>query len=98
MVAMNSVSPRTATPRFTRPQQGREAWSGVWEYVQKMRPVAASRATTSFGAWTVYITPSTTSGVASNFSSDRAWKIHWTSRFFTFSGVTCDSVLYRWLL
>ena len=38
------------------------------EYIQNMRPVAASSATTWFGASTVYMTPSTTSGVASNFS------------------------------
>ena len=36
------------------------------------------------GRCTVYITPSTTSGVASNFSSERAWKIHFCSRFLTF--------------
>jgi hypothetical protein len=55
--------------------------------VQKMRPVAASSATTSFGACTVYITPSTTSGVASNFSSERACQTHSSFRFFAFAAV-----------
>ena len=49
----------------------------------------------SLGGWTVYMTPSTTSGVASNFSSERAWKIHCSSRFFTLSGVICVSGLWR---
>ena len=58
-----------------------------------MRPVAASSATRSFGAWTVYMMPSTTSGVVSNFSIDRAWKTHCSSRFLTLSGVICVSWL-----
>ena len=65
---MNSVSPRIARPRLTRPQQTRASGESRGEYIQKSRPVAASSATTWFGASTVYITPSTTSGVASNFS------------------------------
>ena len=47
----------------------------------------------SLGACTVYMMPSTTSGVASNFSSERAWKTHFSSRFFTFCGVICASGL-----
>jgi hypothetical protein len=47
----------------------------------------------SFGACTVYITPSTTSGVASNFSSERACQIHCSCRFLTLAGVICVSGL-----
>ena len=47
----------------------------------------------SLGGWTVYMTPSTTSGVASNFSNERAWNTHLSSRFLTLSGVISDSVL-----
>ena len=39
-------------------------------------PVAASSAITSLGLCTVYMTPSTTSGVTSCFSSERDWKTH----------------------
>ncbi len=46
MVPMNSVSPRIASPRFTRPQQTRAAGDNRGEYIQNMRPVAASSATT----------------------------------------------------
>jgi hypothetical protein len=60
--------------------------------------VAASSATTSFGACTVYITPSTTSGVASNFSSDRACHTHCCCRFFALSAVICVSGLKRWFI
>ena len=67
----------------------------MYGYTQNTRPVAASSATMSLGGWTVYITPSTTSGVASNFSSERAWKIHCSSRFFTLSGAICVSGLWR---
>jgi len=40
-----------------------------------------------FGASTVYMMPSTTSGVASNFSSERACQIHCSCRFLTLAGV-----------
>jgi hypothetical protein len=55
--------------------------------VQNGRPVAASSATTLLGASTVYMMPSTTSGVASNFSSDRACQTHCCWRFLTLAGV-----------
>ena len=71
MVPMNNKSPAIATPRLTRPQQGRASAAGVYVYFQKTRPEAASSAMMVFGASTVYMIPSTTSGVASNFSSDR---------------------------
>ena len=92
---MNSVLPRIARPRLTRPQHRRASGDGMYGYTQNTRPVAASSATTSFGACTVYMTPSTTSGVASNFSSERAWNTHCSSRFFTLSGVICVSGLCR---
>ena len=49
MVPMNSVSPRIARPRFTRPQHKRACGDGRYEYIQNDRPVCASRATMSFG-------------------------------------------------
>ncbi len=94
-VPMNSVLPRIARPRFTRPQQVR-AGDGWCEYVQNRRPVAASSATTSFGACTVYITPFTTSGVASNFSSERACHTHFSCSFDAFFALICASGLWRW--
>ena len=71
-VAMNNVSPRIATPRFTRPQHGLADRDGTCSKTQKMRPVLASRATTSFGAWVTYMIPSMTNGVEVKFSNDRA--------------------------
>ena len=68
------------------------------EEIQKIFPVTASSATTSLGGCTVYMIPSSTSGVASNFSSERTWKTHCCSRFLTFSGVICESALWRWLI
>ena len=77
---MNSVSPRIASPRLMRPQHTRASGDRRGEYIQNSRPLAASSATTWFGASTVYITPSTTSGVASNFSAGsagaRVWNTH----------------------
>src|SRR4029453_11866367 len=55
IVPMNNVSPRIATPRLIRPQHGRDSGAGRCEYTQNVRPVVASRATRSFGAWTVYM-------------------------------------------
>ena len=82
---------------MTRPQQTRASGEMAAEYIQNIRPVAASRATTWFGGRTVYITPSTTSGVASNFSlasaGARVWKTHCSSRFLTLAGVICVSGL-----
>ena len=43
----------------------------------------------SLGACTVYMTPSTTRGVASNFSMHLAWKTHCNSSVLTLSGVIC---------
>jgi len=39
------------------------------------------------GGWTVYMIPFTTSGVVSNFSSERAWNVHCSSSVLTFAGV-----------
>ena len=47
----------------------------------------------SFGACTVYMTPSTTRAVVSNFSMLRAWKTHCSSSVLTLSGVICVSWL-----
>src|SRR6185369_15802026 len=85
------------TPRFTRPQQGRASRDGEYEYNHLISPVAASSATTSLGAWVRYITPSTTSGVDSNFSRDRAWNAHCNWRLPTLPGVICVNGLYLWL-
>ena len=62
----------------------------VW-YVQIVLPVAAFSATTSFGLWTVYMTPSTTSGVTSCFSSERDWKTHFSLRSFAFAGLIASA-------
>ena len=69
---MNSVLPRIATPRLTRPQHGRASRDGEYEYSHLISPVAASSATMSLGACVRYMVPSTTSGVVSNFSVERA--------------------------
>jgi hypothetical protein len=60
--------------------------------------VAASSATTLLGASTVYMTPSTTSGVASNFSSDLACQTHCCCRFLALAAVICVSGLKRWFI
>src|SRR6185437_4138857 len=86
-VPMNKVLPRIASPRFTRPQHKRTCGETSYRYVQKTRPVRASRATTLFGASVTYMTPSTTIGVASIFWSESAWKTHCISKFFTLVGV-----------
>ena len=77
---MNNVSPRIATPRFTRPQHGRDSDDGLCSYRQKALPDLASSATTVLGASVRYMMPSTTSGVVSNFSSDWAWNTHCSSK------------------
>ena len=65
IVPMNSRSSWIATPRFKRPQHGRACGDGLYEYVQNGRPVTASSAMMSFGGWTIYMMPSTTTGVTS---------------------------------
>ena len=61
-------------------------------------PVAASSAITSLGLWTVYMTPSTTSGVTSCLSSERDWNTHLSVRSLALPGVICVSPLWRWLI
>ena len=45
---------------------GPRCCDGLYAYVQNGLPVTASRAMMSFGGWTIYMIPSTTSGVTSN--------------------------------
>ena len=94
-VAMNKVSPRMPTPRLIRPQHGLASADGAYSWTQNTRPDRASSATTSLGAWLTYMMPSTTSGVAVKFSSDCAWKTHFSSRSPTFDGVIRSSRLWR---
>ena len=85
------MSSKIANPRLTRPQHTFTVPSITCVYCQYFRPVTASKATTSFGICTVYITSSTTRGVASYFSSDRLWKTHFSSRSPTFSRLIWSS-------
>ena len=60
--------------------------------------MTAFSAITSLMLCVVYITPFTTSGVTSLFSSDRDWKTHLSVRSFAFAVVICVSGLCRWLV
>ena len=66
-VPTKTLPSQTATPRLTTSQQAFTAHSGgtLGSYFQSRAPVAALRATTLLHAVVKYITPSTTSGVAS---------------------------------
>src|SRR3546814_19823732 len=67
IVPTNSLSPQSATPRLTTSQQALTARSPgtLGSKVHSDLPVAASHPPTLDQAWVTYITPSTTTRVAS---------------------------------
>ena len=89
---------REGETRGAWPQQLRAEESGLYAWDQIVFPVVASSAITSLIPCTVYMTPSTTSGVTSCFSSDFAWKTHFSVRSLAFSGVMSVKALWRWLI
>jgi hypothetical protein len=68
---------------------GLRAFCARW-YRQICRPVSASSATTVPGGPLVYITPSTTSGVASRTELPGSCRAHAAWSRFTFDAVICE--------
>ena len=68
----------------------------VRRYFHKGRPVFVSSAVTWLGASEIYITPSTTMGVVSNFCSELDWYTQAGCKRAAFWSLICFSGENRW--
>src|SRR4051812_2055175 len=92
----NTVLPRIASPRFTRPQHRGRFGGRLLSYFQIKLPVLASSATTFEGGSVMKITPPATRGVDSMIGSLLSnCLIHRTRSRETFSGVISPRDVYR---
>src|SRR5215212_631016 len=100
-VVMKTFPWATATPRFTLPQHSDTSNGDACRYCHSMSPLRASRAQHQPSQPETNMTPSTTSGDASNEYVDAPecrptephWKTHSGLSLLTFSGVIWSSGL-----
>jgi hypothetical protein len=95
---MNRREPWIAKPRFTGPQQTFSPSVGSFRWwCQISLPVRASIAHAWLRGPVMYMMPSTTIGVASNWPvTPPVWKVHCGASCAALAGVICFSGLWRW--